>query len=48
MKLLLVAFCLMLQGVLFSQYKFMEEMKESSIHIGSGNYLYHVENESAV
>jgi hypothetical protein len=48
MKLLLVAFCLMLQGILFSQYKFMEEMKESTIHIGSGNYFYHVENESAV
>jgi hypothetical protein len=26
----------------------MEEMKETTIHIGSGNYFYHVEDEGSV
>ena len=31
-----------------SQYRFMEEMKETTIHIGSGNYFYHVDDEGKV
>ena len=32
----------------FGQYRFMEDMKETAIHIGSGNYFYHVDDEGKV
>lgn len=33
---------------MFSQYRYMEDMKETAIHIGSGNYFYHVDDEGKV
>lgn len=32
----------------FSQFRYMEDTKQSVIHIGSGNYFFHVDEEGEV
>jgi|GEM_PF-479551 len=47
MKIALVLCLLSFSFNLHCQFEFMEDMKESTINIGSGNYFYHTENEGA-
>jgi hypothetical protein len=47
-KILLLSSIIMMAFPSFSQFILMKDSKEMAIHIGSGNYFYHVDEEQDV